>query len=60
MGGLTGIKRGQCSLSMVADRPSFKARLEPRLKKNTSRVGQDRLYAPYMTVYLVNSLPKTP
>ena len=25
-----------------------------------SRVGQNRIYAPYMTVYLVISLPKTP
>jgi len=25
-----------------------------------SRVGQNRIYAPYMTVYLVVSLPKTP
>ena len=24
------------------------------------RVGQNRIYAPYMTVYLVISLPKTP
>jgi hypothetical protein len=25
-----------------------------------SRVGQNRIYAPYMTVYLVISLPKVP
>jgi len=25
-----------------------------------ARVGQDRLYAPYMTVYLMTSLPRTP
>jgi hypothetical protein len=25
-----------------------------------NRVGQDRIYAPYMTVYLVISLPKMP
>ena len=25
-----------------------------------SRVGQDRIYTPYMTVYLVISLPKIP
>jgi hypothetical protein len=24
------------------------------------RVGQNRIYTPYMTVYLVNSLPKIP
>jgi hypothetical protein len=27
---------------------------------NIRRVGQNRIYAPYMTVYLVISLPKTP
>jgi len=25
-----------------------------------SRVGQNRMYTPYMTVYMVNSLPKIP
>jgi len=25
-----------------------------------TRVGQNHIYAPYMTVYLVNFLPKTP
>ena len=28
--------------------------------KNTNRVGQNRIHAPYMTVYLVSSLPKLP
>ena len=29
-------------------------------RKHMSRVGQNRRYAPYMTVYLVKSLPKIP
>ena len=28
--------------------------------QGTGRVGQDRIYAPYMTIYLVVSLPKIP
>jgi len=30
------------------------------LSSNKCRVGQSRIYAPYMTVYLVISLPKIP
>ena len=29
-------------------------------KSYTGRVGQDRMYTPYMTVYLMISLPKIP
>jgi hypothetical protein len=32
----------------------------PQLQAHMSRVGQNRMYAPYMTVYLVISLPKIP
>ena len=31
-----------------------------RVRGCISRVGQDRMYTPYMTVYLVNSLPQIP
>jgi hypothetical protein len=34
--------------------------LSCRSLKNMIRVGQDRIYTPYMTVYLVISLPKIP
>ena len=32
----------------------------PMTSRLICRVGQNRIYAPYMTVYLVTSLPKTP
>ena len=34
--------------------------LSCRSLKNMIRVGQDRIYTPYMTLYLVISLPKIP
>jgi hypothetical protein len=34
--------------------------MEFLVKKALARVGQNRIYTPYMTVYLVISLPKIP
>ena len=34
--------------------------LQMQAKRQTCRVGQNRIYTPYMTVYLVISLPKIP
>jgi len=33
---------------------------QPPARKHMSRVGQNRIYTPYMTVFLVISLPKIP
>jgi len=33
---------------------------ETEIVMRISRVGQDRIYAPYMTVYFVISLPEIP
>ena len=42
-----------CSLSSSTHRATYRA-------QHIGRVGQNRIYAPYMTVYLVISLPKIP
>jgi hypothetical protein len=45
----------------VSDRGKVhKGREKKGVNKRISRVGQNCMYAPHLTVYLVISLPKTP
>jgi len=45
---------------IVTDHTKQKWLVVTRFTTQISRVGQDRIYAPYMTVYSVISLPNIP
>jgi len=53
------IKRVHCQKAFLWQTP-LSTSVRDQIDKHILRVGQNRIYTPYMTVYLMISLPKLP